>query len=132
MSTRQVGWTIAGVGEVLREDWEATPESVRRLVAALVERMEKFENEVADLKEQLRTNSRNSSLPPSSDPQPPKTRAERRRSQRKRGAQPGHEGKFRELLPPEEVDRIVDCRPDRCGCGGEVRVDPEQMERRQV
>ena len=132
MSPRDIGSRIVGLGEVPPEDWEATPESVRRLVAALVERMEKFENEVADLQEQLRANSRNSSLPPSSDQQPPQTRAERRRSQRKRGAQPGHEGKFREMLPPEEVDRIVDCRPDRCGCGGAVRVDPEQMERRQV
>ena len=135
MSPREVESRIAGLGEVPPEDWEATPESVRRLVVTLLEQLErikKLEQEVADLKEKLGANSRNSSLPPSSDRQPPKTRAERRRSERKRGAQPGHEGKFRELLPPEEVDRIVDCPPDRCQCGGRVRVDREQMERRQV
>src|SRR3972149_6041332 len=123
MSPREVESRIAGLGEVPPEDWEATPESVRRLggpPGEQRERIKKLEQEVADLKEKLGATSRNSSLPPSSDRQPPKTRAERRRSERKRGAQPGHEGKFRELLPPEEVDRIVDCAPDRCRARGGV------------
>ena len=132
MSTRAIGLRIEGVCEVPREDWEASPESVRRLVVALLERIEKLEQELADLKAQLGITSRNSSLQPSSGPQPPKTRAERPRDERKRGALPGHVGKFREMLAPEEVDRIVECRPDRCPCGGEVRVDPGAVKRQQV
>lgn len=124
---------IPGLPEIPPEDWEATPESVKRVVLALLDHVEKHEKRLTDLEERLRKNSRNSSLPPSSDREPaPNTRAGRRRSKRKRGAQPGHEGKFREMLPPEEVDHIVDCRPDRCRCGAPLRIDPQQTERFQV
>jgi transposase len=46
--------------------------------------------EIQELKRQLRQNSRNSSLPPSSDP-PYVKRRPKKKSGRKRGAQPGHE-----------------------------------------
>ena len=82
---------VEGLG-ISREDWEATPESVRRLVAELrsaVEvlrrRVSELDRRVCELEEKLRTNSGNSSLPPSADRQRPMTRAERRRSERKRG-----------------------------------------------
>ena len=60
MSPREVESRIAGLGEVPPEDWEATPESVRRLVVTLLEQLErikKLEQEVADLKEKLGANS---------------------------------------------------------------------------
>jgi transposase len=87
--------------------------------AVLMRRIEELE------RESNRT-SRNSSLPPSSDP--PKTRAERRREareklkrmsreQRKPGGQPGHEGKHRALVGPERVDRQTEHLPEACGCG---------------
>jgi transposase len=125
---------VEGLG-ISREDWEATPESVRRLVVALVARIDKLEKEVADLKEKLGTTSRNSSLPPSSDRQPPQTRAERRRSQRKRGGQPGHEGHRRDLVPETEVDELIECPPPKScqDCGGSVYVDDScAPERHQV
>ena len=73
------------------------------------------------LEEKLRTNSHNSSQPPSTDshrppaPKPP--------TGRKRGAQPGHPGKVRTLLPPEALTHTRDCRPGPCpACGGAVRI----------
>jgi transposase len=89
---------------------------------------------VAELEEKLRTDSSNSSKPPSSDPPGTEKKRKRNRAKRKRrrGGQPGHTGKTRELLPPEEVDRFVKCIPDgRCDCGGRVRTDTEVSERQQ-
>lgn len=92
---------------------------------------------IEELGRKVNRDSRNSSMPPSSDP--PKSRAERRRearaklkelSKRKPGGQPGHEGKHREMAPSERVDRRSRHLPDACFCGhrfdgGEERVgDP--------
>jgi transposase len=97
-----------------------------RQIAALEERVRRLE-------EQLRKNSSNSSTPPSQDP--PKSRAERRaaarekakqwaKGARKPGAQPGHKGSGRELLPEDQVDEIVDHYPAACeGCGREFSED---------
>lgn len=97
--------------EVSDDDWARTPASVRRLVAALVERVVRLEKEVADLREQLGKNSRNSSKPPSSDlpgaPDPPRPKG----SKKKRGGQPGHPKHKRERLP---ADRVVPCVPAVC------------------
>ena len=73
------------------------------------------------LEEKLRTNSRNSSLPPSIDSHRPP--AKKPPTGRKRGAQPGHPGKARALLPPEAVTHVHDCPPGPCpACGGAVRI----------
>ena len=91
------------------------------------------------LEEQSRQSSRNSSSPPSQDR--PKTRAERRaearrrakewakregEKNRKQGAQPGHEGSGRKLLPEDQVDEIVDHFPDACGGCGREFVEEEK------
>jgi transposase len=113
--------------EQVREAIERDPESVVDLVMALQERIEELER-------RLGQDSRNSSKPPSSDP--PKSRAERRREAREKakewskrgpGGQPGHEGRTREMAPPERVDRVFEHLPERCRCGhafegGEERV----------
>lgn len=88
---------------------------------------------VAELEEKLRTSSSNSSKPPSSDPPWAKRQPTRKKGKRKRGAQKGHEGKARALLPPEEVDTFVDCPPStECECGGHVAPNDEPCERKQV
>lgn len=91
----------------------------RALVAALQEQIEVLTGENAELKARLTLTSRTSSRPPSSDPPgsrpaPPKPQPGSRRP----GGQPGHPGHHRELLPPEQVDRIVTLIPEACrACG---------------
>jgi transposase len=77
--------------------------------------------QVEALTELLARNSRNSHLPPSSDPP---GRAGRRgkdkqqakgKSKRKRGGQVGHSGAHRALLPAEQVTEVVDIFPQQCG-----------------
>ena len=73
------------------------------------------------LEEKLHTNSHNSSQPPSTDPHRPP--APKPPTGRKRGAQPGHPGKARSLLPPEAVTHAHDCKPGSCPrCGGAMRM----------
>ena len=66
--------------------------------------------------EMLGRNSKNSSLPPSSDGPGGASTKPRKKSKkgRKRGGQKGHKGFHRALLPPELVDEVVDMYPARC------------------
>jgi transposase len=98
-------------------------EPAGQLVLALLDEVVLLRERVEELERRLGQNSGNSSKPPSSDP--PASRAERRRlareaykrSMRKSGGQPGHEGKTRELVARERLDKRVEHLPDCCGCG---------------
>ena len=79
---------------------------VQRLEAEL-QRLKKLELEVAELRERLGQNSQNSSKPPSSDPPSVSRPNKHQPSGRKRGGQRGHQGHGRTLLPPDQVDHIV-------------------------
>jgi transposase len=71
------------------------------------------------LTELLNRNSKNSHLPPSSDGPGSVVGPSGRRtkSKRKRGGQKGRRGSYRELLPVEQIDTIVDLFPEVClGC----------------
>jgi transposase len=84
-----------------------------RQIGQLTERVERLERELAK-------NSRNSSRPPSSDPPAAKKGKPARpkgRSGKPQGAQPGHEGKGRELLPSWAVDEVIEHWPVGCECG---------------
>ncbi len=86
-------------------------------IAELEQRVAELSARLAELAEKLGQNSRNSHRPPSSDS--PAARGQRRgkgksKSKRKRGAQPGHRPAQRQLLPPEEVDEVVDLFPSHC------------------
>ncbi len=124
----------------LREIIASLQEEVA-IVASLREEVESLKGIVRELREQLRTNSRNSSKPPSSDPpssDPPTCFDNGRDGKhkpkgRRRGGQPGHEGKTRKLFGPDQVNQVIDCAPpERCECGGRVRpveVDPERRQK---
>lgn len=98
-------------------------EALTGQVAAGIEQVAALAAQVEELKRIVDRDSGNSSMPPSSDA--PKSRAARRRaareaykrSMRKPGGQPGHEGKTRELAAPERVDERRVHLPGRCGCG---------------
>ena len=103
----------------------------------VVEANQRLEARVAELERRLNRSSRNSSLPPSQDPPSAPARPRGKGSGRKRGGQHGHEGRYRRLLPPEQVDEIVEHWPDRCGsCAHEFaeldRLDAAEPSRRQI
>ena len=121
---------------------EACVEFLLELTARYEREVARLRERVARVEEQLRKDSRNSSNPPSQDP--PKSRAERRAAarekakrwakgegERKPGAQPGHRGSARKLLPEDQIDEIVDHFPAACeGCGREFGGDERQPTRR--
>lgn len=93
---------------------EAENAKLRAENAELRVRLEKLERF-------LGLNSSNSSMSPSSDsPQDRKKRGKKRTRKRAQGAQPGHDGTKRELLPEDQVDHISDHFPDQCDCGLEL------------
>jgi transposase len=107
---------------VERAEAEAIYDAGREVVVEVLLRMDRqiqqLTSRVERLERELAKSSRNSSRPPSSDP-PGKApaRREKGRSPRSQGAQPGHEGKGRELLPTVAVDEVVEHWPRACGCG---------------
>jgi len=105
------------------------PESLAEchaMILAQAQLLAAMQVQVQLLQERVNLNSRNSSKPPSSDGPGSGNRAQRRASQRKRGAQPGHKGHSRAMLDESEVDRVVDCKPEPvCECGGAVQVGDE-------
>jgi transposase len=86
-------------------------------IQALSERVAKQEERIAQLERRLGRGSRNSSQPPSQDPPGASPRRGKDPSGRKQGAQGGHEGKGRELLPTSAVDEVIVHWPTRCDCG---------------
>ncbi|MCA1679767.1 MAG: IS66 family transposase [Actinobacteria bacterium] len=106
-------------------------EELESRVASQAAVIARLEAELAELRDRLSSNSRNSSRPPSSDglskpPADPKKRSLRRRSGRKQGGQQGHEGA--RLEPVATPDARLEHPPDRCeGCDGEL-ADAEQLE----
>ena len=101
-------------------------------IAELEQQVAALGARVAELAAKLGQNSRNSHLPPSSDP--PSAHPQRRgkgKSKRKRGGQPGHRGARRELLPPERVDHFVHLFPAHCeGCCKPLPEVPDPLAKR--
>jgi transposase len=95
-------------------------DELQELVAAQAARIAELEAVVAELRAQLDQNSRNSSRPPSSEgyakPSADKNRSLRRRSGRRPGGQPGHDGHHLERR--EDPDRAVLHRVEVCDCCG--------------
>ncbi len=73
-----------------------------------------LQQQVAELQARLNQYSANSSKPPSSDPPSAPPRPARPPRGRARGAQIGHPGQHRPLLPPDEVQEIVPHHPLIC------------------
>jgi len=97
-------------------------------VGELVEANRRLEGRVAELERRLNRSSRNSSLPPSQDPPSAPPRPGGKRSGRVRGGQPGHEGRHRRLLPPEQVDQVVEHWPERCRSCSHVFGAPDLVD----
>jgi transposase len=93
-------------------------EKTERENKGLKKRNAELEKENQKLKRLLniRTNSRNSSMPPSSDLTKPKAKKKNDKNKRKRGGQLGRKGKARELFSEDEVDNIIPKIPETCLC----------------
>ena len=108
-------------------------EQLRQRNAQLEKENARLQERLAKLEGRVGQNSRNSSLPPSSDPPwtpalPPKPS-----SGRKPGGQPGHRGHQRELAPPEKVKQTVPVKPQNCrGCGSALKGQDPNPHRHQV
>ncbi len=109
-------------------------EPARKLLVELQASIKSLQSKVQELEHRINQNSKNSSKPPSSDP--PLSRKERRALERKRkkrssheaGGQPGHEGKHRQMAPPECVDERFEHLPECCsGCGESFEGIEEQV-----
>jgi transposase len=96
--------------EIKDEDWDKTPDSIRRAFEWLVQ-------ENARLQEQNQQSSRNSSIPPSKDRLQHKKPRRPRCTGRKPGGQPGHPGVTRPLVPPDKVTTTIPVIPESCPCG---------------
>jgi transposase len=92
-------------------------------IRRLEERVARQDERIAQLERRLNRSSRNSSAPPSSDPPGKTPKRGKDRSRRKRGGQPGHEGRGRDLLPACAVDEVIEHWPARCGCGHVFSAD---------
>ncbi|NJM59424.1 MAG: IS66 family transposase [Oscillatoriales cyanobacterium RU_3_3] len=113
------------IEQIPPEDWAQTPASVKKLVELMAERIESLEQQAVELVvgqqqllEKVNKTSKNSSSPPSSDP-PGFGQKTRKKSGKKRGGQPGHEGKSRNLYPIEKCHEVIDHHPVTCPCCGE-------------
>jgi len=109
-----------------QEAWEQFPPAAQSIIIGLEARIReleekngKHEERIRDLEARLKQNSSNSSKPPSSDSF--KKHAKKKKpSGNPPGAQPGHQGHCRPLVPVEDVDEIVDHSPGTCEHCGEI------------
>lgn len=115
--------TLEEAQQIINVLWE--------ICGQLTKRCDGLEKRVHELEEKLRTNSRNSSNPPSSDKHQGNPDG-RKKKRRQHGGQPGHQGSYRALLPTKEVDEVKTvCPTEICGCGGQVEVS-NTLRRHQV
>lgn len=108
-------------------------EELRRKVAERDKQIADAEKQIADLERQMAMrgrNSTNSSKPPSSDglAGAPRPRGRRQKSKRNPGAQPGHPGHHRQLVPTAEVSAVEVVLPKQCTyCGRKLLQTPGKM-----
>lgn len=118
------------------EDWAQTPSGVRvafMILSQQVEQLEQLKKQVAELREQVNRNSKNSSQPPSSDGPGKQVDKKKTKSGKKRGGQKGHKGHRRKLVPIEDVDDIVTHKPEKCsGCEAKLEGEDPEPYRYQV
>lgn len=108
-----------------------TLEEACEVIGQLVEIIVDLKKDNDSLREQLNANSKNSSLPPSQDRK--KKKEKKAKSKLKKGAQKGHKGNQRPIIPPENVSQFIICKLSEahCACGGEIKLK-KKIERHQV
>jgi transposase len=95
-------------------DWARMPPDVKQAFLTLVDMVRDLSARVRDLEAQLKQTSRNTAKLPSSDPPSAPPAPPRVLRGKPQGAQKGHPDQQRPLLPPEQVDELIVCQPQRC------------------
>ena len=98
-----------------------TLEEAHQVILEQHARIIALEERLRQIEELLGLNSKNSSIPPSSDKK--KKSKLGSLNDRKRGGQNGHKGHHREMWPQDKVHETILCSPQtKCTCGGEVKL----------
>jgi len=77
-------------------------------------RIAELERRLAELEARLKTNATNSSTPPSANPLGADKPVVKKKSKRRRGGQPHHPPHLKQLLPPEQVTKVIELAPEEC------------------
>lgn len=101
---------VARLQQILRDS--------QRQLRQAISRIDQLQQDLLELQQQLNRTSSNSSLPPSANPPSAPAPVHKRPTGRKIGAQAGHVGHGRKLLPTEQVDQVIAHLPEQCQhCG---------------
>ena len=115
---KEENWLVKEENWLLKEENRLLGEENQQLKTGIRE----LRAEVLDLKDKLNTNSSNSSQSPSQDPFRKRGKSNKA-SGRKQGAQKGHRGHSRDLIPPEQVQTVHNLKPNACpDCQSNVSV----------
>lgn len=96
----------------MKPDYEALFAQSQTIILQLKEEIQQLKAEIKDLKDKLNTNSSNSSKSPSQDPF--RERKKNKTAERTKGAQQGHQGHSRRLIPLEQVQTQHNLKPNIC------------------
>ncbi len=110
-------WEAEAIYDQGREAVVAVLLRMDEQISRLTERVAKQDERIGQLERRLGRSSRTSSQPPSQDPPGAEPRRGKGSSGRAQGAQPGHDGHGRDLLPTWAVDEVIEHWPVDCGCG---------------
>ncbi|WFN37444.1 IS66 family transposase [Methanomicrobium antiquum] len=103
---------------------------LHQIVKKQAEKIIELEERIEKLEAQLKQNSRNSSLPPSTDIYKPKPKSLRKKSGRKPGGQNNHKGKTLKMV--KDPDEIISHPVSICKCGHTLRkIKPFKILKRQ-
>ena len=117
-------------------DWHDTP-TLQMLVVKLWQRLQQLEQRVTELEQRQQGGGKESSSQSAKKVDTcaavQRRRSKRRSSGRSPGAQPGHEGHGRSLLPVEQVQEVIPVKPEACDqCGLPLCGDDAHPRRHQV
>ena len=93
------------------ELWNRFCTEAQTIIVDQEQRITQLEQRIRQLEARINQNSKNSSLPPSTDKPHTKPAPPRKPTGKKRGAQPKHRKHDRVILPPDE---IIDHKPSHC------------------
>ena len=109
-----------------KEEWDLTPEGVKQFLVQQEQKIEQLKNQQEELKkiienlqEKVNCNSKNSSIPPSTEIFKPEKKKASKKKKRSRGGQKGHLGSSRKLYPESQCKSIENHKPEACKCCGE-------------